>query len=241
MRISDLPQIRHAHRQLLRLAKLAAAGLLATCAAASASQGGLTLLAKAEPHGVELALDGRTLRVVIPPSAWQNPAKEALSDRDFMALLPVDFGDGVIEVEVKGALAPGAPAFARGFVGIAFRVADGKFEKIYLRPSNGVADDMVRRNHSVQYAAFPDFRFDRLRRESPGRYETSADIAPHRWVHMRIEVSGDRAKLYLNHRVNPVLIVNDLKLGSGRRGRIGLWVESGTIAHFRKLKIIHAR
>jgi hypothetical protein len=154
-----------------------------------------------------------------------------------MALLPVEFGNGTIEVELKSTIAPGAPAFARGFAGIAFRVADGKFEKIYLRPTNGIADDMVRRNHSVQYASFPDFRFDRLRREAPERYETAADIAPDRWIHMRIEVVGERAQLYLDRRANPVLIVNDLKLGAGRIGRIGLWVETGTIAHFRNLKI----
>jgi hypothetical protein len=194
----------------------------------------------AEPRGVEIAMEGKTLRVTMPRSAWQDPARDVLADRDFMALLPVDFGDGIIEVEVKSSLAPGAPAFARGFVGIAFHVADGRFEKFYLRPANGTADDMIRRNHTVQYASFPDFRFDRLRREAPERYETAADIAPDRWVHMRIEVTGNRARLFLDRRTNPVLIVNDLKLGANRRGRIGLWVETGTIAHFRKLRITPA-
>jgi hypothetical protein len=199
------------------------------------------LLQRAEPRGVELAMEGKVLRVTMPRSAWQDPAREPLADRNFMALVPVYFGDGVIEAEVKGALAPGAPAFARGFVGIAFRVADGKFEKIYLRPTNGISDDMVRRNHAVQYAAYPDFKFDRLRREAPERYETAADIAPDRWVHMRIEVSGERARLFLDRRPNPVLIVNDLKLGAGRRGQIGLWVETGTVAYFRNLKVVPAK
>lgn len=136
--------------------------------------------AAVQAEGVDLAQDSDGLRVTLPRASWQDPAREALSDRDFMALIPIDFQDGTIEVEVKGAIDPAAPAFARGFVGIAFRVGDGKFEKIYLRPANGIADDMVRRNHSVQYAEFPDWRFDRLRRESPERYETAADIAPGR-------------------------------------------------------------
>ncbi len=191
-----------------------------------------------EPKGVDLAEDKQGLRVSLPRASWQDPAQGPLSDHDFMVVIPLDFQDGTIEVEVKGAVDPAAPAFARGFVGIAFRIADGKFEKIYLRPTNGVANDMVRRNHSVQYAAYPDWRFDRLRREYPEKYETAADIAPDRWVKMRIEVSGATAKLFLDGRKNPVLIVNDLKLGPTQRGAIGLWVETGTVAHFRKLRVM---
>lgn len=199
-----------------------------------------------EPHladftvnGVELTQDDEGWRVALPRLYWQDPAKAPLADRDFMALLPADFSDGVIEVEVKGELAEGAPEFARAFVGLAFRVNEGRFESIYLRPTNGVADDQVRRNHSVQYVAFPEWRFDRLRRESPERYETAADIAPGRWAKMRVEVAGNRAMLFLDNRPSPVLIVNDLKHGAQQRGGIGLWVETGTVAHFRNLRIIH--
>lgn len=187
--------------------------------------------------GVELAQDAEGWRVTLPRHHWQDPAREALSDRDFMALLPADFRDGVIEVQVKADLAEGAPEFARGFVGLAFRVGQGRFESIYLRPTNAIADDQVRRNHAVQYVAYPQWRFDRLRRESPDRYETAADIAPGRWTTMRIEVTGSRAVLYLDKRSAPVLIVNDLKHGPDQRGGIGLWVETGTVAHFRNLRI----
>jgi hypothetical protein len=190
-------------------------------------------------NGVELSAEEEGYRVALPRQYWQDPAKESLKDRDYMAWLPIDFHDGAIEAEVKSELAPGAPDFARGFVGFSFRIADGRFEKIYLRPANGMVDDMVRRNHSVQYAAFPDFLFSRLRVESPERYETAADIALGRWVHMRIDVQGQTAKLYLDHRPNPVLVVKDLKLGTDRRGGVGLWVESGTIAHYRHLRITH--
>ena len=69
------------------------------------------------------------------------------------------FKDGAITVELAGRPAGGAAAGARGFVGIAFRLQNGKFEYIYLRPTNGRADDQVRRNHSTQYSAHPDFRF----------------------------------------------------------------------------------
>ena len=132
----------------------------------------------------------------MPAAAGQDPSREQLSDRGFMAWLPIDFHDGSIEVDLASQLEPDAPGYARGFIGIAFRIdGAGRFESIYLRPTNSVADDQVRRNHSVQYAAYPDYRFDRLRRKAPERYETYADIAISRWIHMRLIVRGEHAQL----------------------------------------------
>ncbi|CNB99968.1 Uncharacterised protein [Yersinia intermedia] len=54
---------------------------------------------------------------------------------------------------------------------------------------------------------------------------------------MRINVKGQRAVLYLNNQDKPAFIVNDLKLGSNQRGGVGVWLESGTVAYFRELKI----
>ena len=180
-------------------------------------------------------------KMTMPSGAIQDPQKEQLSDRNFMAWLPIDFGDGVMEVEVASELVPDAPAYARGFIGLTFRIdGDGRFESIYLRPTNSVADDQVRRNHSVQYVAYPEFRFERLRKEAPERYESYAELNTGRWIHMRIEVSGPKAVLYIDHKTQPALIVNDLKLGATQRGGVGVWLESGTIAYFRNLKIKQA-
>ena len=65
----------------------------------------------------------------------------------------VEFGDGTIEAEIAGSPAPNAPEGARGFVGIAFRVQPDlrTYDAFYLRPTNGRADDQVRRNHTTQY------------------------------------------------------------------------------------------
>ena len=134
-----------------------------------------------------------------------------------------------------------APSYARGFIGLTFRIdKKGNFESIYLRPSNSVADDQVRRNHSVQYVAYPDYRFDRLRRESPEKYESYAELDLQRWIHMKVVVSGEKAELFLDGNPRPALIVNDLKLGANRRGGVGVWLESGTIAYFRNLKVTPA-
>lgn len=177
-------------------------------------------------------------RMTMPREAIQNPEKESLTDRNFMAWLPLDFCDGEIELWVASELIPEAPAYARGFIGVSFRINEqGQFESIYLRPTNSQADDQVRRNHSVQYVAFPEYRFDRLRRESPEQYETYAELELARWMHMRIVVEGQRAVLYLNHSEKSAFIVNGLKLGSNQRGGVGVWLESGTVAYFRELKI----
>lgn len=157
-----------------------------------------------------------------------------------LVLLPgTDMQDGIIEVDLAGEPAPGAGSGARGFVGIAFRVqADAsKFECFYLRPTNGRANDQVRRNHSVQYIQAPDFPWHRLRKEFPEQYESYADLAPGEWTKMRIEVQGEKARLYLHGASQPALLVNDLKLGATARGQVALWIGPGTVAHFANLRV----
>jgi hypothetical protein len=178
------------------------------------------------------------LRMSMPSRQWQDPGKETLTDRNYMAWLPVNFHNGIIEVDVASTLASGAPGYARGFAGVSFRIQpDGSFENIYLRPTNSQSQDQVRRNHSVQYFAYPNFRFDRLRKEAPERYETYADITLNEWTHVKIVVSDQHATLYLNNNPTPAFMVNDLKLGSKAHGGVGIWIESGTIAWFKDLKV----
>ena len=147
------------------------------------------------------------------------------------------FRDGTIEVDLAGQPGAGAGGGARGFIGIAFRLqADGQYEYIYLRPTNGRADDQVRRNHSTQYSAHPDFDFARSRQESPEKYESYVDLQPGVWTKYRIEVEGRKARLYVNGSEQPCLIVNDLK-HEPREGRVALWVGPGTEGYFTNLKI----
>jgi hypothetical protein len=142
--------------------------------------------------------------------------------------------NGVIEADIAGAPRAGSPESARGFVGIAFHAdADGShYECFYLRPTNGRADDQVRRNHSTQYISEPDYDFARMRKEAPERYESYVDLVPGEWTHIRIEVDGVKARLYVNHASQPTLIVNDLKLGE-RGGGIALWIGDWTEAWVR--------
>ena len=151
-----------------------------------------------------------------------------------------DFSNGTIEVTLLSRLLPTADITARGFIGVAFRINkdNSRFECIYLRPTNGRADDQLRRNHSTQYFSYPDYKFDRLRKEAEGKYESYADMGLNEWIKMKIVVQRAQAKLYLNDNPQPVLIVNDLKLGADNSGAIGLFVDGGTDAFFRDIKVV---
>jgi hypothetical protein len=149
------------------------------------------------------------------------------------------FHDGDIEVELAGRPAGGGPAGARGFIGIAFRLHNDQFEYVYLRPTNGRADDQVRRNHSTQYGAHPNFDFSVSRRESPEKYESYVDLEPGVWTRFRLTIKGATARLYVHGASQPCLIVNDLKLGDSS-GPVALWIGPGTEGYFTGLKVVRA-
>jgi hypothetical protein len=168
-----------------------------------------------------------------------DAAPTDFGDEGRLAVLPnTDFQDGVLEVDLTGEPAPGAGEGARGFVGVAFRIApdQSRFECIYLRPTNGRAEDQVRRNHSVQYISIPGFPWHLLRKEFPEKYETYVDLVAGEWTKVKIEVRGDKARLYVNGVGQPTLIVNDLKQGQSK-GAVALWIGPGTVAHFADLRI----
>jgi len=161
------------------------------------------------------------------------------SEARFVTIKDLDFKSGSIEIDVVGKPAAGSSQGARGFVGVAFRINgdDSKFECFYLRPTNGRAEDQLRRNHSVQYISFPDYSWHKLRKESPGKYESYVDMAPGEWIKLRLEIDGDLAKLFVHGNSQPTLIVNDLKHGSDSHGNIGLWIGPGTEAYFSNLVV----
>lgn len=189
------------------------------------------------------AFKGRdAIELTMPASANQDPTKEALIDRNYMAWLPADFHDGTISVDVASTLSVDAPSYARGSIGVTFRVGDDdRFESIYLRPLNSRVGDQIRRNRSIQYVAYPDFTFPRLRAEEPGKYETYADLPMDEWINLRVVVESQSARLFLDNRHQPAFVVNDLKLGSSRSGGVGLWIEAGTVGYFSGLNIARAR
>jgi hypothetical protein len=183
------------------------------------------------------------LRVTISDEAVRRlqgmtPAEQAQVQQ--LALIEgVDFSNGVIQAEIAGVPAPGAPEGARGFVGIAFRLQNDMktYDAFYLRPTNGRADDQERRNHAAQYISHPDWPWSRLRQETPSRYEAYVDLMPDVWTKIKIDVRGDHARLYVHDQEQPTLVVNDVKTGAQGRGAVALWLDGGTVAHFRNLTV----
>ena len=198
---------------------------------------GVTLIkAKAEPA----TLHGRKgLRVTVSDEALREykPADGELNQ--LVVIDGVEFSNGVIEAEIAGAPAPDAGGGARGFVGVAFRMQKDlrTYDAFYLRPTNGRADDQVRRNHSAQYISHPAFTWQRLRKETPEKYEAYVDLEPGVWTKVKIEVRGEQARLYVHDAAQPTLIVNDVKTGATGTGAVALWVGPGTIAHVRNVTI----
>jgi hypothetical protein len=192
--------------------------------------------------------DGHGLEFVhVVPKSVNHRGQKALQlvgsggayNGEQVALLKdLDFTDGTIDVDLAGLPGAGADDLARGFVGVAFRASPhaAALDCFYLRPTNGRADDQLRRNHSAQYVSEPDYGWQRLRTATPGVYESYVDLEVGAWTHVRIEVSGVRARLFVNRATQPTLVVNDLKRGA-TSGAIGLWIGPGTEAYFRNLSV----
>jgi len=157
----------------------------------------------------------------------------------YARLANVDFESGTIEVKVLSQIQNPSPfRFAQGFIGVAFRISDqdSAYESIYLRPKVGRSDNQLFRNHTVQYYSYPNYKFDKLRKEEEGKYETAAPVNINEWITMRIEVKGEKAELFLNGAKYSTMIVNKMK-GSTTHGSIALWVDIGTIGYFKDLKV----
>jgi len=182
---------------------------------------------------IEKLMGSEAVRVVKDSTVTLN------DEPTFVKIKGVNFKNGIIEIKVLSRLLKNAPDFARGFIGVAFRINDSitKFECIYLRPVNARVGDQVRRNHSIQYYSYPDYKFDRFRKEAPEKYESYTDMEMNKWITMRIEVKDAQAKLFIDKNQQPSLIVNDLKHGANASGAIAFWVETGTEGFFKDLKI----
>jgi hypothetical protein len=161
-------------------------------------------------------------------------------DMPTFAAIPVAFCNGTISVDVLSRLNTNAPDYARAFAGIAYRIADdlGSFECAYLRPLNGCSlnPPAPRDKRAVQYFAFPDWRYERLRGAYPdGRFEAGALILPGTWINLRVEVQKQKLDVYVDGKL--VLAVAEAK-ADPVFGKVGLFVDIGTEAYFSNLDII---
>ena len=109
----------------------------------------------------------------------------------------------------------------RGFFGIQFRLAnDGaNGEWVYLRQhKSGLPDAM-------QYTPVLNTGRNWQIYNGPG-FTGAVDIPKDVWFHLRLEVTGAQAKLYVKDMEKPALVMNDLKSGV-QKGQVALDVLTG--------------
>lgn len=200
------------------------------------------LLTQGEACGVEadLALmDGEpALRLALDPQRRNGTLGKDFGDEPTFLLLPDPFTDGDIAVDLRARLLPDAPDFARGFIGLAYRVQPeaARFESVYLRPLNGLAHTPPppRDRRAMQYFAYPDWKFDRLRDVAPDRFETAAPIRLDHWHRLHLKIRGTCLSVWVD---GALVMTLDQTLLPAMSGRVGLWVDIGTEGWFRALSI----
>ncbi|MBO6158548.1 MAG: hypothetical protein J6P72_04695 [Firmicutes bacterium] len=151
----------------------------------------------------------------------------------------LDFHNGTIRVKMLSRLLPDAPDFARGFIGIVFRVneADSEFESFYIRPTNAMTDDPVRKAHGCQYFSYPGYTFAYFREFGITEFEAPIHNGLDEWVQLTAVIRDAEARFYLNDEKDPILTVRNMKHGQDARGSVGFFSEIGTEAFFKDLEI----
>ena len=179
-----------------------------------------------------LLVEGEEVLEVVKTEKIEQP-----DENTYAKLTDIFFHNGTIEVDVYSQLLDDAPDYARGFIGLAFRISedDSSFESFYIRPTNGRVDDPVRSQRAIQYFAYPTYTFDYFRERGIGDYEGPADIGLAEWIRLKAVVKDDKADFYVNGDL--VLQVPQLKLGKDASGSVGLFVDIGTRGYFKNLQI----
>jgi hypothetical protein len=120
--------------------------------------------------------------------------------------------DGVIDVDVS------TPA-KRGFFGIQFRIDDVNGEWVYLRQHKSGYPD------AMQYTPVINTGLNWQIYSGKG-FTGTVDIPKDEWFHIRLEITGAQAKLYVKDMDKPALVMNDLKTGI-QKGQVSLAVLIG--------------
>lgn len=147
----------------------------------------------------------------------------------------VTFREGVIDVELKGSNQRG-----RSFLGVVFHGLDGEtYDAVYFRPFNFKAANNTNRIHAVQYISHPDWPWQKLRAQRNGQFEKQANPEPNgdEWFKARIEVKGNRVRVFVNGSKTACLDVE--KLNDRKSGKVGLWFNG--IASFANLSVTTAK
>ena len=141
-----------------------------------------------------------------------------------------EFTTGTLEIELKGKAVK-----QRSFLGVAFNIADERtFEAIYFRPFNFKAEPPVNQR-AVQYLAWPENTWQKLRQAHPGKFESAVTPTPepNEWFRARIEVSDKQVRVFVNGAKEPTLTVSRLASGAARPIGLFIDVDDGLFANLR--------
>ena len=173
--------------------------------------------------------------LALPPESprWQfdgqaKPAdylgrKSIFLDGGAATIKDFELRDGVIDVDVA------TPA-KRGFFGIQFRIgADSTSgEWVYLRQHRSGYPD------AMQYTPVLNTGLNWQIYNGPG-FTGPVEFPKDAWFHLRLEIVGAQAKLYVTDMEKPALVMNDLKSGN-QKGSIALAVLTGA-AYFSNFEV----
>ena len=146
------------------------------------------------------------------------------------------FAEGTIELDVRG-----EDVQQQSFVGVAWAVQnDSTYEAVYLRPFNFRTPDTARAKRAVQYVSHPGWPWQRLRAESPGKYEQPVAPVPDptSWVRLRLVITRAQVSVYANGGDAPDLVVT--RLGDAKPGPVAVWVGNNSRGDFANLAITRA-
>jgi len=179
--------------------------VLAALLAANATLAGAEAIA---PDSARWQLEGRA------SVATYLGRKSLLLDGGAAVVSDLELRDGVIDVDVA------TPA-RRGFFGLQFRITadDNTSEFVYLRQHKSGQPD------AIQYTPVLNTGLNWQLYNGDG-FTAAVDVPFDTWFHMRIEIAGAQARLYVKDMATPVLVMSDLKSGV-QKGRVALTVLTG--------------
>ena len=162
----------------------------------------------------------------VPPDSphWELEGRASVAEVQGRACLLLDGGaavlkdlelrDGVVDVDV-------VTSASRGFFGIQFRMVDdgASAEWVYLRQHKSGQPD------ALQYTPVLGTGLNWQVYNGPG-FTGAVDVPRDTWFHLRLEVTGARARLFVKDMEKPALVVDDLKSGA-RKGQVALAVLTG--------------
>lgn len=174
----------------------------------------------------------KVLRVV------KNNKIDKFDENTYAIVKDFKMHNGIIEVKMLSRLLKDAPDFARGFIGVVYRVNESgsEFESYYVRPANGRHQDPIRKSHGSQYFSYPGYTFEYFREFGILGFEAPVDIGLNEWINLRIEIDDECAVFYVNSE-EAVLKIDKMKHGKGICGYLGFYVDTGTEAFFKDLKV----